>query len=207
MEKFLKNYDRERMKMAILKHEETFRQQVHELHRLYTVQKLLMSDMKNTKLKRQNYGASSKANLQRWNGLNETGSCQPSYNNQKQRRPHRPLNLELPAEEYIVNAEEEVMLDIEQESDVELTLAIGSSRKKRDGTPLTSESGTSFSSSSTESSGMKSRGLEWRLQQTQDMNLSFPNERDSPFNVGEGMKQGGLKQPPWLFQCLSLKMA
>ncbi|XP_008780913.1 uncharacterized protein LOC103700813 [Phoenix dactylifera] len=179
MEKFLRNYDhKERMKMAILKHEETFRQQVHELHRLYRVQKLLMSDMKNTKLKKQ-----------------------------KHRRPHRPLNLELPAEEYIVNAEEEVMLDIEQESDVELTLAIGGSRKKRDGTPFTSESGTSFSSSSTESSGMKSRGLEWRLQQAQDINLGFPNERDGPFNVEEGMKQDGLKQPPWLVRCLSLKMA
>ncbi|KAG1368589.1 hypothetical protein COCNU_14G010570 [Cocos nucifera] len=190
------------MKMAILKHEETFRQQVHELHRLYRVQKLLMSDMKNIKLKRQNDLACPKDNLNMWNGENGTGSCQPSYNDHHQRRPRRPLNLELPAEEYIENAEEDVMLEIEQRSDIELTLAIGSSRSERDGTP-----GTSFNSSSTESSGLKSRGHEWGLGQAPGINLSFPYERNSPFDVGEGMRPDGVKEPPWLFQCLSLKMA
>ncbi|KAL8168355.1 hypothetical protein V2J09_009854 [Rumex salicifolius] len=33
------------MKMEMLKHEKIFREQVHELHRLYRVQKLLMSNM------------------------------------------------------------------------------------------------------------------------------------------------------------------
>ncbi|KMZ57380.1 hypothetical protein ZOSMA_86G00150 [Zostera marina] len=42
MEKFLQHYNKEYMKMAILKQEETFKQQVSELHRLYRVQKLLM---------------------------------------------------------------------------------------------------------------------------------------------------------------------
>ncbi|XP_010906273.1 uncharacterized protein [Elaeis guineensis] len=201
--KFLKHYDKERMKMAILKHEETFRQQVHELHRLYRVQKLLTSDMKDIKLKRQKDLACPKANLSMGNGEHGTGSCQPRYNNHHQRRPRRPLNLELPAEEYIENAEEDVMLEIEQESDIELTLAIRSRRSERDGTP-----GTSFNSSSTESSGVKSRGHEWGLSQAPDINLSFPYERNSSFNVGEGMRQDGVKQqPPWLFQCLSLKMA
>ncbi|XP_026661250.1 uncharacterized protein LOC103709213 [Phoenix dactylifera] len=200
--KFLKHYDKERVKMAILKHEETFRQQVHELHRLYRVQKLLMSDMKSTKLKKQKDLACSKVNLNTWNGENETGSCHPSYNNHHQRRPRRPLNLELPAEEYIENAEEDVMLEIEQESDVELTLAIGGSRSERHGTP-----GTSFSSSSTGSSGVKSRGHEGGVSQAPDINVSVANERNSPFNVGEGMRQDRVKPSPWLFQCLSLKMA
>ncbi|XP_062213367.1 uncharacterized protein LOC133914256 [Phragmites australis] len=43
MEKLVNHCDMELMKMAMLKHEETFRQQVHELHRLYRVQKQLMT--------------------------------------------------------------------------------------------------------------------------------------------------------------------
>lgn len=39
---------KESMKTAILKQEATFRQQVHELHRLYRVQKQLMSNAKST---------------------------------------------------------------------------------------------------------------------------------------------------------------
>ncbi|KAK4766784.1 hypothetical protein SAY87_008426 [Trapa incisa] len=42
MEKLVRPYDKECMRMAMLKHEETFRQQVYELHRLYGIQKLLM---------------------------------------------------------------------------------------------------------------------------------------------------------------------
>ncbi|KAL3833267.1 hypothetical protein ACJIZ3_008003 [Penstemon smallii] len=45
MEKLLKPYDKECMKMAMLKHEEAFRQQVYELHRLYQIQKILMKDI------------------------------------------------------------------------------------------------------------------------------------------------------------------
>ncbi|KAL1196490.1 hypothetical protein V5N11_023181 [Cardamine amara subsp. amara] len=45
MEKLLNPYDKHYMKMAMLKHEETFKQQVYELHRLYQVQKILMKNM------------------------------------------------------------------------------------------------------------------------------------------------------------------
>ncbi|CAH2043226.1 unnamed protein product [Thlaspi arvense] len=45
MEKLLKPYEKQYMKMAMLKHEETFKQQVYELHRLYQVQKILMKNM------------------------------------------------------------------------------------------------------------------------------------------------------------------
>ncbi|KAL0792077.1 hypothetical protein Bca101_063454 [Brassica carinata] len=46
MEKLLNPYEKQYMKMAMLKHEETFKQQVYELHRLYQVQKILMKNMK-----------------------------------------------------------------------------------------------------------------------------------------------------------------
>ncbi|XP_016475605.1 uncharacterized protein LOC107797248 [Nicotiana tabacum] len=42
MEKLLNPDDKEYMKMAMVKHEETFREQVYELHRLYQIQKILM---------------------------------------------------------------------------------------------------------------------------------------------------------------------
>ncbi|KAL6658027.1 hypothetical protein ACP70R_004274 [Stipagrostis hirtigluma subsp. patula] len=47
MSRYLKQYEKEHMKMAMLKQEETFKQQVQELHRLYRVQKLLMTDAAN----------------------------------------------------------------------------------------------------------------------------------------------------------------
>ncbi|EOA14104.1 hypothetical protein CARUB_v10027245mg [Capsella rubella] len=50
MEKLLNPYDKQCMKMAMLKHEETFKQQVYELHRLYQVQKILMKNMEINKL-------------------------------------------------------------------------------------------------------------------------------------------------------------
>ncbi|KAG6512593.1 uncharacterized protein LOC121977986 [Zingiber officinale] len=39
----MNQYDRECMKIAMLKQEEIFRYQVHELHRLYKIQKVLMT--------------------------------------------------------------------------------------------------------------------------------------------------------------------
>ncbi|KAE8715732.1 putative Root phototropism protein [Hibiscus syriacus] len=48
-EKLLRPYDKEVMRMAILKHEETFKHQVYELHRLYRIQKTLMKNMKTSR--------------------------------------------------------------------------------------------------------------------------------------------------------------
>ncbi|KAI4381246.1 hypothetical protein MLD38_007338 [Melastoma candidum] len=46
MEKLVRSYDKERMKLAMLKHEQTFKEQVYELHRLYRIQKTLMKALK-----------------------------------------------------------------------------------------------------------------------------------------------------------------
>ncbi|CAA7034614.1 unnamed protein product [Microthlaspi erraticum] len=59
MEKLLNPYDKQYMKMAMLKHEETFKQQVYELHRLYQVQKILMKNMKINKSNNVNSGFGS----------------------------------------------------------------------------------------------------------------------------------------------------
>ncbi|KAI4387221.1 hypothetical protein MLD38_005068 [Melastoma candidum] len=42
MENLIRSYDKDNMKLAMLKHEQTFKEQVYELHRLYRVQKTLM---------------------------------------------------------------------------------------------------------------------------------------------------------------------
>lgn len=54
MEKLRNPYDKEYMKMAILKHEQTFKEQVYELHRLYRIQKVLMKNMEGSGYNRQN---------------------------------------------------------------------------------------------------------------------------------------------------------
>ncbi|XP_072973945.1 uncharacterized protein [Typha angustifolia] len=178
MERYL-NYNKEYMKMGMLKHEETFRQQVQELHRLYRVQRLLMSDMLNGK--RQQASTNTETNVGTWNAENDTVLNQPCYNYSDKRRPHGRLDLELPAEKCIGKDDR-----VDEENELKLTLATGSSiiQKRKQETSFSSESGTSFSSSSTESGGLKLHS----------------------FDINEGMTQDGLKHPPWLHQSLSMNM-
>ncbi|XP_068653340.1 uncharacterized protein [Aristolochia californica] len=51
MDRLLEQYNRESLRKTMLKQEETFRDQVHELHRLYRVQKVLMSELRSKELK------------------------------------------------------------------------------------------------------------------------------------------------------------
>ncbi|KAG8062731.1 hypothetical protein GUJ93_ZPchr0003g16985 [Zizania palustris] len=138
MEKLVKQCDMEVMKVAMLKHEETFKQQVYELHRLYRVQKQLMSDMKR----------SPELNCRR-------------RQRRKQQLRRRALNLQLiPAGGYIVVGRAREATPPSREDELELTLAVGGGRrnnKRRETSPFTSTncSGGSLttSSSSTDSHG------------------------------------------------------
>ncbi|KAK1275442.1 hypothetical protein QJS04_geneDACA004026 [Acorus gramineus] len=51
MDMLLEQCNREIIRNTMLKHEEVFKDQVHELHRLYRVQKSLMSELKNNETK------------------------------------------------------------------------------------------------------------------------------------------------------------
>ncbi|KAK2967679.1 hypothetical protein RJ640_030550 [Escallonia rubra] len=185
MEKHLKPYDKECMKMAMLKHEETFREQVYELHRLYKIQKMLM---KNTERSRPN-------------GHNQISNQRDIY-----QKPRWNLDLERPAEEYIEN---------EDEREIELTLGLASYyQRKKVETPLTSDSGPSFSSSST-GSGIYQRmdtrrggstGPKWGLVEVPNSTPSFLSGRRNSSDIEDQLRQDRLKQPPWLVQVLSLKM-
>ncbi|CAL9058328.1 uncharacterized protein LOC135651113 [Musa acuminata AAA Group] len=169
MGRYMNQYDKEYLKMAIMKQEATFRQQVHELHHLYHVQQLLMREMNNT---------------------NKTDAH------------NRTPDLKLPAGEFSGKKDRNVSTTVEayRESDLELTLATGSSaRGKRKETSSTSDSGSSFSSSSTQSGGTKRSSNGSGQCPVRDMRFQH--------GIEERMREDGIKQPPWFSRCLSLNMA
>ncbi|KAL3646381.1 hypothetical protein CASFOL_011561 [Castilleja foliolosa] len=172
MEKRLNHYDKEYLKMAMLKHEETFREQVYELHRLYQIQKMLMKDT----------AIRSRA---------EARQC---------------IDLERPVEGFnFPQSADRVRrvskIEDDDQSDLELTL--GPKRYYRKKTKAAepafqSDSGLSFSSSSTGSSHIKGiTGNDFLSQQKwgpgPEMGISNTN-------------QDRLNSPPWLFQALSLNI-
>ncbi|KAF6157821.1 hypothetical protein GIB67_038860 [Kingdonia uniflora] len=190
MERFLHSYEKDSMKMVILKHEQTFKEQVYELHRLYRVQKTLM---RNTKSSKQNFE-------------NRISSNGVDYINQEQRKAQLRLDLECPAEEHI-DEDEEITLEIEDESDIKLTLGpTRSQRMKNVEKRLNFDMGESLSSSTESRSSQIPRASstrqEWGIIQVP----RFHSGR-TDFDVDdEHLRQERLNRPPWLFQALSLNM-
>ncbi|KAG6479795.1 hypothetical protein ZIOFF_063269 [Zingiber officinale] len=158
--RFMEQYDKQYLKKSILKQEDTFRQQVHELHRLYRVQEQLMNEMNTNK----------KA--------------------QKDSR-HPTFDLEHPTEKQDKN---HMRMEC-QESDLDLTLATGSRRQKKKGISSCSDSGSSFSSSSTGSATTQRKGNEPSQFRISEIDMRFQHETHN---------QSGIKQNPWFSQCLSL---
>ena len=121
--------DREEMKMVILGQEQTFRQQVHEMHRVYHVQKQLMREMQLAGLNQAH--AETKNKLEVWRDDKATDRQQLySFSNSC------------------------THASAAEECDLELTLATGSSRShkgKQVGKSSNSDSGMAVSSTSTES--------------------------------------------------------
>ncbi|KAI0501502.1 hypothetical protein KFK09_016447 [Dendrobium nobile] len=175
MEKILKNHDKERMKRAMIEQEETFRQQVNELHRLYRVQKQLMKEMKINKLKKDKWTPKT-----------------------MEIAPRRMLDLELPAEAHN---------QYNDEREIELTLAIGSSSRKGEEKSNTSDSAGSFSSSSAESGSLKLLGHDWGISKVPEMYLTSHREMNNGFDDEHEMRQDRLQKPPWFLPCLSLTMS
>lgn len=183
MGKYLNSYDKDCMKLAMIKQDELFRQQVCELHRLYRVQKLLMNEMK----AEFNSHASSKITTpNKWTSKNERNS-------------HLISNLRLSTEGYTNKGEgkKDQMKEVEEEeSNLELTLAIGSKIQKKKENSFISDS---VSSSSTDKCN------EHRLFRVPNVNLDGYQSEKSKFkySVEEQMSD---KRPRWIFECLSLNM-
>ncbi|KAK4783539.1 hypothetical protein SAY86_007913 [Trapa natans] len=134
MEKITRPYDRERLKMAMLKHEETFKEQVCELHRLYRTQKLLMATMGSSLPKEEN-----PANL--------TGQI-----NRTVHQLQKGADLGSPSGDSNDGSKGNGALETIEESQIELALGPSSYststwRSKKDEAPLSSSSFSSSSSS------------------------------------------------------------
>nr|DAD21356.1 TPA_asm: hypothetical protein HUJ06_022819 [Nelumbo nucifera] len=194
--------------------------QLYELHRLYQIQKMLMNNVKSSTGPAR-YGSN------RWNVENDNNVSRVNYSRKEQQKPRRRLDLEQPAAEDC-NVDEsgggDGVLEKEDESDIELTLGpTVYNLRKKDEAPLTSDSGPSFSSSSTESSHMKRTntgtqngiytteeltGHKWGLVQLPDTHSSFQSQRKNTFGVEEHMRQEKLNmnRPPWLYHVFSLNL-
>ncbi|VAH94319.1 uncharacterized protein LOC125553535 [Triticum urartu] len=190
MEELVRQCDMEVMKMAMLKHEQTFRQQVHDLHRLYRVQKQLMGDQSG-----------------------RPSSVLPCRQVQRRRQhPRRPeLSLQLPVDD---NEDEHTVVSAgtgrlatppstESEDELELTLAVGgggvhggsrrSQRRRR-------ESATDCSGRRSPQTPSSSTDSDEALRPVQHR-----HQRATPCDLRGGVTVS--KQPQWLVRCLSLRMA
>ncbi|KAF5791593.1 hypothetical protein HanRHA438_Chr09g0408351 [Helianthus annuus] len=179
MDKFVQPYDKECMKMALLKHEETFKEQVYELHRLYQIQKMLMKNLQSSRHNHQE-------NI--------------SFNNYQQKNK---IDLEQPATTKGHDHVTQTLVDDqeieEDECEIELTLAPTSFNRRRRSTkdkPESSDSVPSFSSSSTGSSNINKAD---RITRENSSFLSGNRRNNNTSDVS-------LKHPPWMYQVLSLNM-
>ncbi|CAL4940124.1 unnamed protein product [Urochloa decumbens] len=188
----LKQYEKEHMKMAMLKQEETFKQQVQELHRLYRVQQLLMADAASAATMP---AAAARCDLEddeRRAAENDAGSSrswdEAAYPEQGKKAAHHP----------------QLVL---QESELELTLSLGcfgtKAAKKEASSSV--DSRTSISSSSTES-GSPDRRVVVLPAAPSLIGSAAAKPGGAGSVVGQRLEQDGhgLQQPPWLHKCLNL---
>ncbi|CAN6289054.1 unnamed protein product [Urochloa humidicola] len=189
----LKQYEKEHMKMAMLKQEETFKQQVQELHRLYRVQQLLMADAASAAI--MPAAAATRCDLEddeRRAAENDAGSSRswddaayPEPEQGKKAAHHPQLVL--------------------QESELELTLSLGcfgkAAAKKEASSSV--DSRTSISSSSTESGSPDCRVAVLPAAPSL-IGSAAAKPGGGAGSVGQRLEQDGLQQPPWLHKCLNL---
>lgn len=216
MEKVLHPYDKERMRLAMLKHEETFREQVYELHRLYRIQKMLMdSDGLRQQQQRQKTITIGHQNHHQQDAQRNGDDKSMSNNNIVVgliEQCDDQVRIGSNDQERIAESNSKMMLD---EKEIELTLSLGpSAHNPRPERADKSESGQSISSSSTGSSQTRktspknssliTRGdqqLRWGTRT--GSSTTFPQGSESKPGFSNGQQTG---TPPWLFHALSLKL-
>lgn len=148
--------------------------------------------------------------------MKNIASTRPSAQNQNQiiiNAHHQKLHQNLE------NLEGKGEVEIEDESEIELTLGPSSFNKRRRKfeTPLNSDSGASFSSSSSGSNFQLKKidraregqnRQKWGILDRRDSNPGFLSgtRNISSGEEEEELRQDRLQQSPWLFQVLSLNM-
>uniref|UniRef100_A0A7C9CFK4 Uncharacterized protein n=1 Tax=Opuntia streptacantha TaxID=393608 RepID=A0A7C9CFK4_OPUST len=213
MEKVLKPYDKEFMRMAMLKHEETFREQVYELHRLYGIQKKLMNSLG---VKQQEMRQKQDDQRDLTDEISKRSAAVDNKRPQAQWNADHQVGLRVAnhhQERIAESNNQSMMLD---ESELELTLSLGPTTYNPNPQPRTdkSESGQSVSSSSTGSSQTRktspknctsTRDFTWgnsNSNSTRNNTFSFQGSESEP-----GFANGQQNNPPWMFQALSLKLS
>ncbi|OIV93486.1 hypothetical protein TanjilG_11068 [Lupinus angustifolius] len=192
MEKVVRSCDKEYMRVAMLKHEETFKEQVYELHRLYCIQKIMM---KNMEARRDN-----EVSEREWYFKNAISLTQNAHHEGAKEKPKMKFeNLD--------------------EAEIELTLGPSSynCRKKLE-TPLASDSHSLYSSSNGSTHIKKTRCRFYKSNHTTMEESSgsmrglvqLPDSTSgrirNSFGIEEQLEQERLKQSPWLLQVLNLNM-
>ncbi|KGN48594.1 uncharacterized protein LOC101207586 [Cucumis sativus] len=189
MEKLPKAYEKEYMRMAMLKHEETFKQQVQELHRLYRTQKTLMKNVEKSR------------ETESWDKRNEI--CFRQIYEQDAKNYYRStrttkLDMEQPAEDE-PETNNNGARQIINETELELTLGPSSYN--------TSDSGTTTYSSSSTGSSHDRRCTDTKQVKGQEMAALGVTENSSGCQNGNNRgEKKMLDYPPWLFQVVSLNM-
>ncbi|CAO2142494.1 unnamed protein product [Urochloa humidicola] len=182
--------EREQMRMAILKQEQIFRQQVHELHRLYHVQKQLMQQMPATVLSNRApviVDVKPKPQPDIWQSEKATNPQHViSFSSYK---PHAPSPAAAPAEE----------------CNLDLTLATGPNSsssccntERQQGKRLKSSSNSDSGTTAVSSTSTDSDLAQFREADVEVPAARFPRETRRMDQMGQG---------PWMYQCLSLKTA
>ncbi|GMI68039.1 hypothetical protein HRI_000473200 [Hibiscus trionum] len=196
MEKLLRPYDKESMKMAILKHEETFKQQVYELHRLYRIQKTLMKSMETSRPINGSY----------------------MINHQSSRTRHE---LEHPVDDEFID-ESEIELTLgptkymprKKHGTPTLTSDSGPnsfSSSSTESCHMLFNNGRPSSSMATAKRKTNTArdefiGRELGLLQVSDTTLGYQNGSKNKVDLEQQLRQERLNQPPWLFQVLSMNV-
>lgn len=178
--------------------------QVHELHRLYRIQRELMSDLITTRY--------------------DDEPLLLTTAGRRSKQPRRALDLQLPADEYIVSADE----DDDRDAELELTLAVGgrcaaagggrrkSNRRRRQSAERqqrdnNAAGGSSpFGSDCSGASALSSPPPSSAEYYSDDGPAAAACQRAVAFDLG-GEADGVMRQQhaPWLAQCqqyLSLRM-
>ncbi|KAL5549255.1 hypothetical protein UlMin_004486 [Ulmus minor] len=237
MDRMLDKYNVDSIKKTMQMHDDIFKHQVRELHRLYTVQKMLMGELKKEIKQSRHWDPTTSTEINNsqlinWqqsatrlasgavslqiqslredlNSRERSGSCSGDT-----MKVSRGFDLERPAEEAVstgvsATAEEDqggrinsnivlksskMSLDgLEEDSEVELTLSIGSSLSKKRSKPQQLQVGNSGIKELDSSASFKSdRGGE----------SSDPN---TPMSSSSATFEQERKQPHWLFHGLKLK--
>ncbi|TVT98990.1 hypothetical protein EJB05_55675 [Eragrostis curvula] len=177
--------DREQMKLAILKQEQIFRQQVHELHRLYHVQKQLMPQ-----------------------GQPAASTRTPAIIDIKPKQQfeiiHRdkPMN---PQQFFSFTSSKAPAPAPAEDCSLELTLATGTSSSSSSGN-VGRQQGKRLKTSSNSDSGTTAVSST-----STDSELALFGEVDVTKTAvrfqSEARRMDEMRQGAWMYQCLSLKTA